>query len=179
MFTYKPNASQHKPRTIPTTKLLLALGALIIGLVIISTISNVVYKLNTRDLPRPEELIYPAYEERVKHETEVTKLAKSADGLTKKQMFAYATLNFKRASELDPNYRDMAYGWAYALLQTKNTLLSQTDLEEIRTAIERAESVDPLYPPVLELKKLLADLENNQDIKTSVEHRLQLLKRDD
>ncbi len=161
---------------IPFIKVALAVGVLLVGFLAIKFVSHAVYTLETKRIISTEDIIFPGYKQKVQKETDVSKLARVANNLSQKNLYTYASLNFKRASDLDPNYREMAYGWAYAILHATNGKLSPQDLTDLHTALTRAEAVDPLYKPTLELKKLIAQLENDKDAQAQADQRLKLLQ---
>jgi hypothetical protein len=161
-----------------TFDLLLLLLLVIIffgGMALIQFITGQVYSSSVKAIPTGEALIYPTYKEHLATQKDTRHLARSGDVLLNSNMPLYASLNFARASELDPNLRDAAYGWAYALLQAKQDKLSPQDLQDIHTAINRAEAVDPMYIPLLKLKLLVAQIEKNQDVITATQARLKAL----
>lgn len=180
MYGYKPSRSGQlgdgvEARTLKLPFFALLIAAFLVGLFGVRLLSGAVYALNTRHLPTDKDVVYPAYEAKVSQATDSPKLALSGKKLLEKQLDAYAVLNFKRASDLDPTYRDAAYGWAYALLKNKPETLTQSDLQSLHTAIDRAEKVDPLYVPVLKLKKMLADLEHDSQTAQAAQKRIELV----
>ncbi len=150
---------------------------LIGGLVIIRLAATVVYNLQTRNMPTAESLILDPYQQTVAQKTDPQELARTGSGLLKKGLPRYAALNFARASELDSNYRDAAYGWAYALFKAKQPNLTTQDRQEINTALDRAERIDPFYRPTIELKQLMAELEKKPDAAQALADRLHLLQQ--
>ncbi len=155
----------------------LVLGGIIIaGLVFVKVIIQAVYAREIKQLANPQIVILAPYQEHVSQSTNALKLAQVGEGLLQKKLPRYAEVNFKRASDLDLNYRDAAYGWAYAILARAEGSLTPDDLVSLHTAIDRAEAVDPLYPPLLKLKLIVAKTENNQDLVTLTQNRLNLLE---
>lgn len=139
-------------------------------------LTHVAYEQEVKQLGTTDDPVFSAYSQTVSHAKDARSLARVGEKLLVKGMPRFAVLHFKRASELDPNYRDAAYGWAYALLQEKKESLTEADLQEIHTAINRAEAIDPLYIPVLKLKLFLAELEQDQSVINATQARLQLLE---
>lgn len=179
-FTYSPQlgvSPSFTEKSLLRPVLMLGLSALlVVGLLVINGVKSVVYARHTKDIPTAESLILPAYSKKVAGESSVAKLAKVGDALLAKDMAAFAELNFKRASELDKNYRDMAYGWAYSLLQSRNGKLTDQDFHDLETAIARAEAVDPHYVPLLQLKIRVEEARGNTSEAKLAQQRLDLLQ---
>jgi hypothetical protein len=153
---------------------MLAIG-LVIGLVILHFVMDAVYTAGVKKGVSAEEIIYPAYKTHVEGQKDVDKLAKIGNYFLTKKEFYYAALNLKQASDLDLNYRDAAYGWAYAVMQTQGDHPTADRLTEVQTALSRAEKVDPYYEPMLRLKVLVAQLQNNQDMVQKTQARMKAL----
>ena len=187
MYTYRPRrsylstlidrvASQYQPlRRFSTRFVVTAIVIIILGISVIIFVPKVVYNQVTAPFVNNDNGVYAAYELNVVKQTDQSKLGQAGEYLLKKQLYPHAALAFKRAADLDPNYRDAAYGWAYAILQDKQTKLTAGDLQDIHDAIKRAEAVDPLYIPLLKLKLLMAEIERDQDTAQLVQSRLRLL----
>ncbi|HEY1074863.1 MAG TPA: hypothetical protein VGE59_04185 [Patescibacteria group bacterium] len=144
------------------------------GLIVIKLIAGAIYAEETRLLPSAETEILPTYQLTVKKMTNVEKAMKSADRLVSKGYYDFSELLYAQASTLDPNLRDASYGWAYSII--KKPHLASKDLVDLHTAMSRAEAVDPLYPPLLQLKLIVATLEKDQSTTTATQARLDSLK---
>ncbi len=161
-------------RLRPTVALGLAVLT-VVGLAGSRLVSGQVYRWGTRNLTSPDALVLPAYGEFVAQQTDVDALSRQGRRLLEKNLPGYAALLFRRASELDPNYRDAAYAWAYAVLQANPNQLSLGDRQDIHQAINQIEKVDPHYLPMLKLKLLLARLEGDAATVAATQARLKLL----
>src|SRR6266511_4126424 len=127
MYSYRPHKktlssfvslAQFEPKRpkVGAANLAVILVLGIIGGVLVWQLPNrLVYARRVADLPKPEQVVLPTYTKHVDAQTDVNKLAQTGGKLLDHNMPLYAAPNFKRASDLDPNYRDAAYGWAYAL----------------------------------------------------------------
>ncbi len=178
MISYRPSKKPKIPQLpnfLSWPTLLPLVMVLVGGLVIIKMISATVQNAYTHNLSKNEDLITPAYTKHVASESDSAKLATIGNKLMKKQLFAYAALNFKRASDLDPNFRDAAYGWAYTLLEANHNHLTASTLKQLHTAINRTEAIDPFYPPLLHLKITVAQAEGDTATQKIAEQRLKLL----
>jgi hypothetical protein len=177
MFSYtrpKPSWIKSVGASLAQSKvMLLALALFVLGVIIVRIITHRIQANTQATIAQQDDLIYPVYKERVKQQSNVTKLITVADALSKKKLFVYAALNFEQASTLDPNYRDAAYGWAYTLMQAHHAHLSVDDRKQLHAAIARVEAVDPLYVPLLQLKLTLAEVEKNEADKQLAQQRLQ------
>ncbi len=149
----------------------------VVGLLVIRVAKGVVYASQAKKTESAEALILTPYTQTVAAKNNAIERAQVGQSLLEKDLPLYAAINFAQAATLDPNYRDAAYGWAYALLQAKGDHLSEQDSQNIHKAITQAEAVDPLYPPLLELKKIVAEAENKPDVMQQVAERLQLLSQ--
>lgn len=149
-------------------------GTLVLGFIVIRLISGAIYAEETRSLPTVETEVLSVYQPTVKKMTDVEKVLKSADRLVLKGYYPFAALLYEQASNLDPNLRDASYGWAYSLLQKPQVTAS--DLVAIHSAIARAEAVDPLYAPLLQVKLIVANLEKDTATLAATRARLDSLK---
>lgn len=153
------------------------LALLVIGIAVERKVAQVLFTKHSAITATEESVLVPAYREKVMNETDVRKLLHTGDTLMAKNMPLYAAMNYERASALDPNFRDAAYGWAYALLQARNAGMKGVELGTIKGAVERAEAVDPLYLPILEIKKSIAGLEHDQSTIEATQARIEALQR--
>jgi hypothetical protein len=166
--------------TVPTKTrpnyLFFLLGSiLVVGILLIRGIGSMIYFSQTRNLPTEEGFIDKVYAQTVAHKLDPALASATGITLLLDKYPRYAAWNFKQASDLDPNFRDAAYGYAYAYLQDKKNRLTADDFKVLYEVIDRGEKVDPLYKPLLELKKIIAELENNQTLVSSIDARLQLI----
>jgi hypothetical protein len=178
MYNYYTN---HQPKqTVKKSKMpfyLMLLVVLLVGIWLIRLVANNTYAKQTRDIPSVESIVLPAYTQKVSRETDIAKLVNVGNGLLDKNLPIYAATAFNKASDLDPNYRDAAYAWGYALMQARNGDLSAAELAQVKTAIDRAEIIDPMYVPLLQLKLLVANIEKNTEVAQATESRLKALTK--
>lgn len=155
------------------------LAALIVaGMTIKSMVVKQTYARETSEMALPDQLIMQPYQAKIDQESDVAHLAQVGSDLLKINLPQYAAMNFKRASDLDKNYREVAYGWAYALVQLDQANIIRTEhIDDVHTALDRVEAIDPNYVPALKLKRLVAELENKTDIVQTVDVRLDLLEK--
>ena len=186
-FSYRPEPTTRSPLThfrvvsMPARPRwhitgLLCLALLLSGLFVIRLVANATYAKQVSSLPVEATEIYDTYAQTVEKKTDVLQLMKNGSELLAKNMPLYAKLNFKRASDLNTNLRDVAYGWAYTLLQSRQSSLTESDLAEIRQAIDRAERVDPHFKPLLQLKLMVAEMTGDQGTMQITQNRLRLLE---
>jgi hypothetical protein len=153
-------------------------GLVVLGMTVKSMMVKHSYAHETSTLVSPDQLITETYQAKLDRESDVAHLAKVGSNLLKINMPQYAAMNFKRASDLDKNYRDVAYGWAYALVQLDQANVINTGhINDVHTALDRVETIDPDYIPALKLKKLVAELETKTDIIQAIDARLALLEK--
>lgn len=145
------------------------------GLVLLKVVLAAVYKVESSKGATEAGVIHTVYKHHVSEQKDVDKLAKIGNNLLQDKNYYYAALNLKQASDLDANYRDAAYGWAYATVQINQDNLTADALTEIKTGLTRAEKVDPYYAPMLRLKLIVAQAENNQETVKSTEERMTVL----
>lgn len=151
-------------------------GLLLFGPFLVKGITSRAYAAESRAMATNEDLISPAYETALEKTSDVSKLTRVGQGLMTLGFYKYAALNFKRASDVDPNFRDASYAWAYCILKDKHSALTPQDLSQVHLAINRAEAVDPLYLPLLKLKIAVAELEKDQSTLDATHARLSLLE---
>lgn len=177
MYSYTPPRHQTTlalKRPVPTFWVILAV-ILVGGIVAIRVVAGSVYGLGTKNLPTDEAVVFDAYKAHAATQASAAKAVQIGEKLLDKKLPLYASVNFARASALDPNYRDAAYAWAYALLQAKHDNLSPDDVNDIHSALGRVQKVDPLYKPALEIQLQLAQAEGDKTLTASTQTRLSLL----
>lgn len=145
------------------------------GLIILKIVLAAVYTTEAKKGATEAEVIHSVYADRVSKQTDVDRLAKAGHFFLQDRDYFYAALTLKRASDLDANYRDAAYGWAYATFQINQENLTPETMNDIKTGISRAEKVDPYFEPMLRLKLLIAELENDQDTLKATQDRMTVL----
>lgn len=154
---------------------------LAIILVVVLVVGIFVLRVVTRTLSQPRDGaneatdIVSVYSAHVEKQTDVVKLTKNGDALVRKNMPQFAALNYKRASDLNKESRDAAYGWAYATVQANANGLGESALNDISTALDRIEKVDPYYEPMLRLKLTVAEIKGDTQTVTAIKERMQLL----
>lgn len=154
----------------------IALGvALAGGVLIINSVKGSTYQSTLQKLPDVGDSMESTFSVSVSKKTDARALAKSADGLLKMKLYSFAAIAFHRASDIDPNYRDAAYGWAYARFQSEQEVLSPQSVDEIKQALARVEAVDPLYIPAIKLRLLIAQKENDVSLVEKLTNRLSTL----
>lgn len=116
-------------------------------------------------------------EQRVGRMNDVNTIMTTAQKLVNKKQTRYAAYYYKRASDLDSNVRDAAYGWAYAVVVGNDGKLTPTLVEAVKEAIARVEKVDPMYIPMLELKLDVAKQTGDTASAEATQKRLDLLKK--
>lgn len=145
------------------------------GLIGVKMLSSAVYAVESQKGATEAALIHDVYAQHVREQKDVDKLARVGGALLTRKQYFYAALNLEQASDLDTNYRDVAYGWAYALVQANHDQLTTEHVTDIKTALGRAEKVDPFYEPMLRLKLLIAQIENDDTVATATQSRMATL----
>lgn len=151
------------------------IGVLVLGIGSIKSISTLVYARNTVQTTDDNQELMDITKVRVAKENDRPTLLKTADGLIKKKLPQHARYYYARLSEVDPNLRDAAYGWAYSIAISREGVMTSDDVAEILLAIERIERVDPLYVPMLEIKLAVAQATQDQKTIEATQKRLDLL----
>lgn len=152
------------------------LGAVfIVGIISIKMVLAAVYSAEVKKGATEAEVIHGAHAARVAQQTDIDKLARNGAAFLLDRDYFYAAVSLKRAAELDTNYRDAAYGWAYATLQLNQNKLTPEVLTDINAGLAQAEKVDPYFEPMLRLKLMIAELENKQEVVSATEARMAIL----
>lgn len=152
------------------------LGILVLGFGSIKSLSSMVYARNTVPTTDDNQELMELTKVRVTKENDRATLLKTADALLKKKLPQHARYYYARLSEVDPNLRDAAYGWAYCIAVSREGVMTGEDVAEILQAIERIERVDPLFVPMLEIKLAVAQASQDQPMIEATQKRLELLK---
>jgi hypothetical protein len=156
---------------------IILLASFIIGLCLVSRAKTFAYSHASRSKVTAEAAILPAYAESVAEKKDAITLGTIGQNLLVKDMPQYAALNFKQSALLDPNSRDAAYGWAYALAVAHKDSLSPDTMNEIKGALDKVEAIDPHFIPALKLYQQIASLQGNQGQFQSISERLKLLEK--
>lgn len=177
MFSYSPQKTRSFSRFKVSLPIIVFCVALLIGgMLVIKAITKSIDAHNQKKVAGREDIIYPAYKEHVAKETDMKRLVETGNSFLKSKQYNYAALKFKRASDLDANFRDSAYAWAYSVIKTDSAQLTQQDLHDLHSAFDRIEKVDPLYEPYLKLKSIVSDIEHNDADKKIADDRLAALE---
>lgn len=156
---------------------IILIGLFLLGLGGIRMVSNAIESRALARVTDQSAEIMTAYATRVALVQDVSVLVARGEGLLAKGYADYARLNFRRASDLDPNVRDVAYAWGYSLVTARQGQLTSDDTKELAQAIERTEKVDPFFIPLLELKYDLAQKTNDHATAEATKKRLEILKK--
>lgn len=152
------------------------IGLFFLGLGLVRLTANAVYDHVSAAADMPQNLD-GFTKARVARRTDAVKLVNAGQKLLGQNMAEFAAYYFARASELDPNWRDAAYGWGYSVIAGRGGQLGEDDVKQVETAIVRVERVDPFYQPMLELKRALAESRHDQATIDAVNRRLELLDK--
>jgi hypothetical protein len=152
-------------------------GTLVVGWLMIHMISQAIYRHDNSHLSDQSNQLLQLTQARVNKSSDPTHLANVGQQLLAQHYPQFAALYFKRASDLNPNLRDVDYAWGYAIVKKDNGRLSAADTKQVLLAISRTEYVDPLYVPMLQFKLVVAQSTHDQTTFNATQARLALLPK--
>lgn len=142
-------------------KILIVIGILLAGLLSSILIGQKVYAQMTANLDQGLKQIESEYSQTVAQRTDANALVKAGLHQADANVPDLALISLKRATQLQPNYRD---GWlALGLAQLKTN-----DVKAALVSFQTAEKLDPINPKTYELLKIAYErLEDMAGAKTA------------